>query len=725
MKKANRVKPAKPKKENYPDVIKSIVLTPLRIIALITAVAGIFALVFEVRYFEEFSIKIYFGRIIATIISFTVLVATYFDFGKKNPTLLVHVLLISIVASFASIIFLTLLVNSHLLALIIFTVSLFLSWDLKNQIVMAIYYNAIFAMAILLNEQSIYFLPNMFASVMFVMFISVMSVFASSVNYKLRRGAIQKSVEARDIFENSSNGLFRASVNGDLISVNPAFVEMLGYSSKDELLQNKELNLFFKYQQIYEHWKAKLDESGQLKNYKTEFKTNKSENLIIIKIDARCVKNSDDSIKYYDGSIEDVTQLVKSEDEKNIAIEELKKAKTIADENAHKAMEMSEDKSQFLAKMNHEIRTPINNILLVLSMIQKGILHTKEDLAEYARSAVLSADALLNIINNNLDLSKLEAGKMELDEKELDIKNEIESSVGLVAPSAEEKKLKLSFNIEDNIPSKLIGDPNRIQQILVNLLSNAIKFTDEGEISIGVKKSKVSGSNIEILIFVKDTGHGIPEENLDYIFKAYSQAKESKIKSKGTGLGLMICKELVKLMGGKIEVKSKLGKGSIFYFTIQLKSIDRNTDKVEEEKPKLSPKQSISKHGKILLVEDNLHTQNAEGKLLNEMGYETDSISNGYDAITAVKSNKYKLILMDIAMPVMDGFTATQKIRELKGEYSKIPIIAVTANSSIFDKEKCLAAGMDDYLSKPLKIPVLQKMIDKWLNIENKTQRIS
>jgi PAS domain S-box-containing protein len=730
---------------------KKLIILPIRLIAILTSIAGLIALLFEIRYYTEFSIEIYFGRLIATAIAFIVLASTYTKFGKKYPFLFLHTLLLSLIASFGSIILLipdTILINSLILALLIFTSALFLGWDVRHQIILSIYYNVVFAASIILNDRSIYFLPSLWGSVLFVLLISFMSVIASSINYRLRKDAMLKSYLAklseqkfRNIFENSVQGIFQASKSGSLLTINPSFVKILGYSEESEVKSLKFPEDFFKYSEDYENLMKLLERHGKIKNFKVTFIAN-NKHYVNIKMNAQIIKDENGNFQYYEGSIQDITRQVQAEVERNRAIKQLQIAKIKAERNSVKAVKASKTKSQFLAKINHELRTPMNSVIGYLTLIEGELFNDEMELTEFARNAKISADSIVDIINNNLDLYKIEAGKMSLDDVEFDLRNEVSKSISLIAPLVEDG-LKITESIDSAVPEKVIGDAVRYRQVLVNLLGNAAKFTSKGEISVKVDVRSFDHSTVTISTEVKDTGIGIAADRLSTIFDNNKKIKANDSEMEGAGLGLLICKELVSMMEGEITAESELGEGSIFCFTAEMKyskSGEETTnvsevqndlpqnDSTENISPEKShdrketsiPPQKFPKNGnaskRLLLVEDNKGNQKVELKILREIGYNVEAVSDGEAAIEAVKSHAFDLVLMDVEMKDMDGITATKRIRELEGDISNIPVIAVTAHSSMKDRELCLSARMNDYIAKPINIQFLKMIIDEWLN---------
>lgn len=742
------------KYEYFREESNRLLLAPFRALAKFTAISGLFALIFEVRYFDDFSAEIYLSRLGAILIAFALLVLSNSKFGKEHPVALVHILLLSIIASFGIIIYLipsTLVFNSHIISLLIFTAALFLSWEVTNQIIVAIYYNLVFAASILLTDRTVYALPNMFESVLLVLFISAMAVAASSINYRLRREAIFKSFEVaasekrfRNIFENSAEGIYQSTLDGRFIIVNPTLVKMLGYKSEDEIKQLNIIKDVYKNATDREALTKLLNKQGKVKNYRLILKRRDGSH-IVVKANIRLITDDDGEPLYYEGSIQDITQQVQAEYERQKALDALKLEKIKADQAANKAIEESSFKTRFLANMSHEIRTPMNSILGYLDLIENHLYDDKHELDDFARNARLSAESLLDTINNILDLSKIEAGKMELDEIEFSIQKEVDKAISIVSQSAKEKNLKLKQDIDNLIPEMVFGDATRYRQVVLNLLSNSVKYTEKGEINICVKMKDRGENSIEILTIVEDTGHGIPQEKQKLLFRPFSQLQNTRTNKQGTGLGLVICKEISNLMGGDISVESELGKGSKFSFTVKLKlhpfseedeevSKEEMLEAVEKSESGDNEQDSNENEGKkkktvgltttepnegktrILLVEDNPISQNVESKLLNSVGYIVEAVSSGEDAIEAAATGRFDIVLMDIEMPGMDGLTATKEIRKLESDVKNIPIIAVTANSSMKDREKCLAAGLNDYIAKPISINFLKMTIDQWIN---------
>ncbi len=402
-------------------------------------------------------------------------------------------------------------------------------------------------------------------------------------------------------------------------------------------------------------------------------------------------KNASGVLTHIIGTVQDITERKMIEQDLRIA--------QVA------AQQASIQKSTFLANMSHEIRTPINGIVGMNDLMAGTLLDAEQ--RDYCETIKASSESLLTIINDILDFSKIEAGKLNLDSFDFDFNNVIKETILSLKPLAVKKGLSLNFIQQSDCEKFLLGDAGRVRQLVTNLLGNAIKFTSEGSIQVIVKAAGINRVRCEIA----DTGIGISEAAIKRLFNPFEQADASTSRSfGGTGLGLSICRSLVELMNGDIGATSELGNGSTFWFEIELPK-----GKPSAAEVKSVGVDKIDRHHRILIAEDNMVNQRIISTILTKAGYTSQAVASGLEVIDLMKRIDFDLILMDCQMPEMDGYEATSAIREKETSSRFVPIIAMTANAINGDKEKCLAVGMNDYISKPYKTSEVLQKIDYWL----------
>lgn len=502
------------------------------------------------------------------------------------------------------------------------------------------------------------------------------------------------------INRNLREGLYRSTASGEIIYVNDAFIKIFGYNSEAEVRRINSSELYVEPNKR-EEFKRVLEQKEFVVNQEVLLK--KRDGNIFWGLLSTSKSQDEYGNTIYDGALRDISAF--KEIEKQLKLEK------------QRAEEASRAKEQFLSTMSHELRTPMNAVIGMTHLLLSE--NPKPEQIQNLKTLKFSAENLLSIINDILDFSKIEAGKLELERSRFDLGELLGNIFESFNVKARSKDIELILDKHQDVPNFLVGDAMRISQILNNLISNAIKFTYHGEVRVICAVDHRTDDGTMVKFVVKDTGIGIPQNKLNAIFNLFTQASSSITrKFGGTGLGLTITKRLIELQGGTLEVISQPGFGSEFYFSV---FFGHSIEADGAAQNNLDEPEGQSLHGaRILVAEDNEVNQILLKKFLKLWGAEMQMADNGMEAIEHLRNDDYDLILMDLQMPVMDGYTASREIRKMEdGKYKDIPIIAVTASALIEVRKNVLEAGMNDYVSKPFSPDQLYAKISEYLPKEN------
>ena len=532
------------------------------------------------------------------------------------------------------------------------------------------------------------------------------------------RKQIEQSLRIKNyVFDSSITANSVANLDGLLTEANDAFVRIWGYSSKDEIL-GKHVSLFLNDLHAADAIIAALRKTGRWEG--DYIARRKDDSSFIAHGMATVVRDERGEVVGFQSVVEDITARKQAEAQLLATNHQLEEATVRTGQLAAQAEMANAAKSEFLANISHEIRTPMNGVIGMNGLLLDTDLDPEQ--RHYAETVRASGEAMLTLINSILDFSKIEAHKLDLEELDFELPNLLDDFAATLAVQAHDKGLALRCSADPDVPVLLRGDPGRLRQILINLGGNAVKFTHIGEVCIHVSLVEMSAEEVLLRFAVRDTGIGIAADKLDLLFNKFSQVDVSTTRCYGgSGLGLAISKELAELMGGAIGLTSEEGKGSQFWFTARL---GKPAPVALPPPPATAPRSASEllcqlggRKARILVAEDNITNQQVTLGLLKKIDLRADAVANGAEALKALSILPYDLVLMDVQMPVMDGIEATRQVRQLEAASGKdpLPIIAMTAYAMRGDRERFLAAGMNDYVAKPVSLHALAETLSHWL----------
>ena len=512
--------------------------------------------------------------------------------------------------------------------------------------------------------------------------------------------AHEAQIRFQVLFESMQDGYCSFSPEGQPLLINPAALSMLGYDSREEFSQGPLARHLADPERAHQLYQRLLQEKS----------------LTGVRL---AIRRKDGSRRIFEGSL----RLSETGEHQAASLETLFRDVTeiLEAQEAQQARQAAEEsnrlKTQFLANMSHEIRTPLNGILGMTHLALEA--HPSQRQRGYLEHIQSCGQTLLRVVNDILDFSKVEAGRLELECSEFHLSETIRHLQDMLASSAREKGLQFKIQVDPEVPILLWGDSLRLGQVLVNLVGNAIKFTPQGEVALVIAREATESNSVRLHFEVRDTGIGISESSLKGLFVAFNQADSSTTrKYGGTGLGLALCQRLVHVMGSQLEVRSRLGQGSSFTFSVDFGA--GSGSRLREVPPVARDLQSL-RGGRVLVVEDNLTNQLIARELLENAGLEVGVANNGQEALDLLSGSgpesHWDVILMDVQMPVMDGCAATAAVRQSE-HFGRIPIVAMTAHVLADERHRCQQAGMDDYLSKPIDPELLLTKLCRWLTVK-------
>ncbi|WP_406608869.1 PAS domain S-box protein [Agarivorans sp. JK6] len=520
---------------------------------------------------------------------------------------------------------------------------------------------------------------------------TVFTAFMRDISDKKRtEQELQLAAEAFD----ANEAIFITNQHAEIVRVNQAFTRITGYSAEEALGQTPSIlssgehdKAFF--DNMWQHLKQDGVWSGEIVNLR------KNGERLPEWLSISSVKNPEGEITHYVAHFTDLS-------EQKAVEQSLERAK-------HDAEAASLAKSRFLASMSHEIRTPLNAIINMYQILKETDLSLEQQ--GFVDTGNEAGHTLMALVNNVLDFSKIEAGQLEFNNEWFSATDTLESIVKLFNTTAQQKALKFELDVADEILPEYFGEPLRFRQIVFNLMGNAVKFTSKGGVSLGLKATQPYG----VELTVSDTGIGISKEDKERLFEEFYQVDSGATKRySGTGLGLAITRQLVEKMGGEVSVESEVGRGTTFTVNLPFRGRHAPVIQLDDMAEQTEPEQSVIEDARVLLVEDSAMNRAVVTQVLKDFVKELSCAENGQIAVELCEHNEYDVILMDMAMPVMDGLAATRAIRAASGPNQETPILAMTANAFAEDKQACFSAGMNDFITKPIDIPLLRAKLVQW-----------
>jgi PAS domain S-box-containing protein len=521
------------------------------------------------------------------------------------------------------------------------------------------------------------------------------------------------------LFDNVLEGVYQSTADGRIISANKALADILGFASEEELATVDVGRMLYVDPLERKVNLERLEREGILRNAELTLRRKDGE-LITVLDNCRVVRDEHGRVLHYEGTLTDITDRKNAEQQLMRRAQELEEARRqlIAQSKElirarDEALQAARSKSEFLGNISHEVRTPMNAIVGMTRLLLDTPLDDRQ--RDCAQCILKAADYLLEVLDDILDLSYLESGRETLAEQSFRLRDTVQDVMRSLAKEAEIKGLDLACLVQNSVPDAFYGDPARLRRVLLHVVRNAIKFTDHGQVLVQAAQMEAGRDEVTVRFEVRDSGIGIPAEALGRIFEPFSQVDASASRRYGgTGLGLALSKKLVERMGGVIGVSSREGEGSVFWFTLRLRTAPQAARPPQGVHPPAGTAvPAATGFRRVLLAEDNPVNQRVAKFLLEKLGCSVDIAASGIEVLEKMSGQSYDCVLMDCQMPEMDGFAATAEIRKREGGSKHTPIVAMTAHAMQGDRQRCIESGMDEYVTKPVSIEGLKQALEK------------